>query len=139
MLLLSHYVVCSKKIARYAVIRGGVCFIFLEPTDTAPLYAFSLADIVAEIEDPDQPDKGSCTVNPVTNTNKPRASLVTVLLRKKRTKALSYQFTFETANDPASVKKFMDVVQRNARACGRPVEAKVVAGQAKGSGGKEAK
>ena len=41
--------VTFSEIARYAVIRGGVCFIFLEPTDNAPLYAFSLTDLVAEV------------------------------------------------------------------------------------------
>ena len=83
-----------------------------------------------KIEDPDKPDKASCTVSPVADTNKPRSSLVTVLLRNRKKKSLAYQFTFdEVEHKGESVKKFMDVVQRNTKACGRPVEAQVVVGQ----------
>lgn len=55
---------------------------------------------------------------------------MTVLLRNKKKKTLAYQFTFdEIEHKGESVKKFMDVVQRNAKACDKLVEAKVVAGQ----------
>lgn len=43
--------VTYSEIARFAVIRGGVCFIFLEATDASPLYAFSLANLVAEVNE----------------------------------------------------------------------------------------
>ena len=124
------------------MIRGGLCFIYLESTDPSPLYAFSLADVLPEIEDPDHPDKWSCTVSPVANTNKSKPSLVTVLLRNKKRKKVSYEFTFDTEVDPGVAKKFIDVVQRNGKACSRPVEGKVVAEQSdktKGDAGAKGK
>ena len=114
---LSHH-----QISRFAVIKGGCCFIFLESTDLAPLYAFALNDLKAEIENRDNPDKYSYTVNPSTNTNKTSDNLTTVLLRDKNTNQLAYQFTFDTDKDKGVVKRFFDAVQR----ASPPIEAHVV-------------
>ena len=115
------------QIARYGVIRGGCCFIYLESTDLVPLYVFSLADVKPEIEDAHKPDKASCTVNPVNNSNKSRDDLVTVLLRYKRDGNLAYQFTFETEKDKSIVKRFIEVVQVNGQ-MNQPLKASVVEG-----------
>jgi len=127
-----------------------VCFIYLEPTDTAPLYAFSLVGLKPEIEDPKHPDKESCTVSPapapggrffddITGSNQSREGLITVLLRQKKTGKIAHQFTFDTKRgdcDPGTVKKFVDVVVRNGSAADSPVQGTVVSGQAKGDTGK---
>lgn len=126
--------VTFSEIARYAVIRGCVCFVYLEPTDTTPLYAFSLTDLLPpELEDRSKPDKYSVTVNPVNNTNKPKSDYVTVLLRYKKNKKIAHQFTFDTEKDKGVVKRFMDVVERNSKMSdSKTVEAAVV-----GSGNSE--
>ncbi|CAB9499565.1 expressed unknown protein [Seminavis robusta] len=106
-----------SEIARYLVIQGGCCFVFLESTDPSPLYAFSLHELTAEIENLDKPDKASFTVNPISNTNKQHPSLVNVLLRNYgKEKELEYQIVLDTEKDKGIVKRFLDVVQRNSAA-----------------------
>ena len=61
------------------MVQTSCCFIFLESTDLTPLYAFNLCDVQAEIEDRDNPDKYSCTINPSSNTNKTGKGLETLL------------------------------------------------------------
>lgn len=107
--------VTFSEIARYAVIRAGCCFVYLESTDMSPLYAFTLGGLYAELEDPDRPDKYSVTVNPVNNTNKPKSNFVTVLLKHKKNKKVAHQFTFDIEKDNGVVKRFMDVVERNSK------------------------
>lgn len=125
------------KIARYAVLQSNCCFIFLESTDLSPLYVFSLRDVTPEVEDRENPDKYSCTVDPSKNTNKTGDGLETVLLRYKRDQKIAYQFTFDTNKDKTVVKRFMDALQVNSKK-GGVVEGDVVSAASVGGkkGGK---
>jgi len=112
------------QISRFIVVKRNCCFVYLEPTDGEPLYAFSLSELNAEIEDPNKPDKYSYTVDPSTNTNKTSNKLTTVILRNKFINKgnLAYQLTFDTSKEKGVVKKFMEVMER----AGSPIVASLV-------------
>jgi hypothetical protein len=81
------------------VTTRGSCFIYGDIIDPKPLYSIDLLEYVALREDPDNPDPNSFTISPVTNTNKPRDEMVTILLKAKADLKQSYQFTFDTTDD----------------------------------------
>jgi hypothetical protein len=99
------------QIARYVVVQGGCCFIFLESTDPSPLYAFSLHELTVEMEDPNNPDKYSVTVNPVINDNTTSADLETILFRNADTGKIAFQFTFDKVKDSHVAERFLHIVQ----------------------------
>jgi hypothetical protein len=99
------------EVKKYCVIKGSTCFIFLQDTDLAPLYAIPLDEVYALQEDPNHPDPGSITVSPVPGTNKPRATVITIMLKYKRDDSQAYQFTFDTEQDASLAKRFMDTVE----------------------------
>jgi hypothetical protein len=78
------------------LIKGDSCFVYGEESDPSPIYAIPLDDLYAIHEDPDNPDKGSITINPMP-TNKPPKNLVTVLLKYKENRKQAYQFMFNRA------------------------------------------
>jgi hypothetical protein len=100
------------EMKKFALVKGGTCFIYGEESDPSPLYAIALFDVFPVLENPDQLDKCSITINPEPNTNKPRAGMVTVLLKYRLNDDLAYQFTFDTIDDPSMVKRFIDTVER---------------------------
>lgn len=99
------------EVKKYCLVKGGSCFIYGYETDNKPLYAIPLEDLYAIIEDPEKPDKGSITISPMPNTNKPRKEMVTILLKYKSNSEQAFQFTFNTETDPTLSKRFFDVVQ----------------------------
>jgi hypothetical protein len=99
------------EVKKYCLIKGSTCFIFLQDTDLAPLYAIPLDEVYAVQEDPNHPDPASITVSPVPGTNKPRKCVITVMLKYRRDHSQAYQFTFDTEQDPSLAKRFMDAVE----------------------------
>jgi hypothetical protein len=103
--------VAFGEVKKYCVIKGSTCFIFLEDTDLAPLYAIPIDEVYAVQEDPNHPDPASITVSPVPGTNKPRKTVVTIMLKYKRDDSQAYQFTFDTEQDVSLAKRFLDAVE----------------------------
>jgi hypothetical protein len=92
------------------LIKSGCCFVFTEKTDLSPLYAIPLEDVTAVVEDPRHPDSESVAISPLYPSNKPKDSMVTVLM-KYHDGQQAYQFTFDTTKDRSIVKRFMDALQ----------------------------
>jgi hypothetical protein len=103
--------VAYGEVKKYCLIKSSTCFVFLQNTDLAPLYAIPLDEVYAVQEDPNHPDPASITVSPVPNTNKPRKSVVTIMLKYTRDDSQAYQFTFDTEQDVSLAKRFMDAVE----------------------------
>jgi hypothetical protein len=99
------------EVKKYCLIKGATCFIFLENTDLAPLYAIPLDEVYPVQEDPNHPDPASITVSPVPGTNKPRKAVVTIMLKYRRDDSQAYQFTFDTEQDASLAKRFIDAVE----------------------------
>jgi hypothetical protein len=126
------------EVKKYCLIKGSTCFVFLQDTDLAPLYAIPLDEVYPVQEDPHHPDPTSVTVSPVPNTNKPRKSVVTIMLKYRRDDSQAYQFTFDTEQDASLAKRFLDAVEMGNAASKKSggvatasiVRAKVVAKQA---------
>lgn len=119
------------EVKKYCLVKGDSCFIYGDETDPKPLYAIPLDDLYPILEDPNNPDKESTTLSPMPGTNKPRKEMVTIMLKYKSSNEQAFQFTFDTANNPALATRFFDVVQN----CGSemakrgPVTASVVRAQ----------
>ena len=97
----------------FVAVWGQSCFVYAEETSLKPYFAVDLALYDASQEDPDKPDPNSHTISPAPGTNKPRPTMITILLKSKsRPHSLAYQFTFDTENDPTLAKRFLDIVQR---------------------------
>jgi hypothetical protein len=99
------------EVKKYCLIKGATCFIFLQNTDLAPLYALPLDEVYPVQEDPNHPDPASITVSPVPNTNKPRKTVVTIMLKYRRDDSQAYQFTFDIEQDASLAKRFIDAVE----------------------------
>lgn len=103
--------VAYGEVLKYIYVKDKcTCFIYNDMHDPIPLYAIDLLDYFAVLEDPNHLDPQSYTVSPVPNSNKSRPELITVLLKRKTTKEQSYQFTFDTTNQPNVAKEFYDLV-----------------------------
>ena len=116
---------------KYVLVKDNTCFVYADTSHPTPLYALPLDNVFAIFEDPDKPDKCSVTVAPVPNTNKPRKSMVTVLLKDRATKEQVHQFTFDTEQDPTMAQRFYDCVQTMKGIRKQPDLAKVSAVPAK--------
>ena len=102
------------EVARFVLVKGNCIFVYGQETDPSPLYAIPLDSIMAVPEDPRRPDKHAFTISPTINSNEARANLITVLLKDRGTTEQSYQITFDTSNDKALAKRFLDVLRVNA-------------------------
>ncbi|KAL7572067.1 hypothetical protein ACA910_001714 [Epithemia clementina (nom. ined.)] len=89
-----------------------VCFVYAEETSRKPYFAIDLSRYFAVQEDPNHPDRESYTISPEPDTNRPRPTMITILLKSKKDRSQAYQFSFETANDKTLAKRFLDVVQQ---------------------------
>jgi hypothetical protein len=102
--------VAYGEVRKYIYVKDIVnCFIFNEIDDPIPLYAIDLSEYNAVLEDPNHLDPESFTISPVPNSNKARPEMITVLLKDKKTKVQTYQFTFDTSKQPKSAKFFFDM------------------------------
>ena len=113
---------------KYIMIKAGTCFVFGQESDPSPLYAIPLDDsIMAVKEDPDNPDPGSMTIDPLPNTNKQPKEIVTILLKYRTNGKQAYQFSFDTRTcDRSLPKRFMDLVEKSGSKSSKPVTASVV-------------
>lgn len=123
------------EVKRFVVIKGTSCFVFTEATETQPLYAIPLDDVLPVMEDPKKPDKFSVTISP-TSAKTQNADLVTVLL-KYQDGSHAYQFTFDTSKDRSLPKRFYDVVHNASKSEANAVTASII--RAKAVGEKAAK
>jgi len=114
------------EVKKYVLIKGTSCFVYTEEHDPSPVYAIPLHELYPIQEDPKNPDKGSVTISPVANTNKPPDYLTTILLKYKKNNAQAYQFTFDTSEDRTVAKRFYDVVENCGKKGRGPVTASVV-------------
>lgn len=118
------------EVKKYCLIKGSTCFVFLQDTDLAPLYAIPLDEVYPVQEDPNHPDPASITVSPMPGTNKPRKSVVTIMLKYRRDDSQAYQFTFDTEQDVSLAKRFMDAVEMGntaaKKSCGGVATASIV-------------
>ena len=109
------------EVRRFIFIKGNCIFVYGQESDPRPLYAIQIETVIAVVEDPSKPDPYSYTVCPQVDTNKTGSHLVTVLLRDKKTRKVTYQITFDTEKDQSVVKRFMDVLAVNAKHYGGEV------------------
>lgn len=109
------------EVTRYVFVKGNCIFIYGEATAPVPLYAILIGTVRAEQEDPKNPDSNSHTVSPQANNNEAAENLVTVLLRDKETERIAYQVTFDTTSDKSVAKRFLDIINRNAKVYGEEV------------------
>jgi len=98
------------EVKYFVAVSGELCLVYAEETSQKPYYAIDLTQFTAIQEDPNHPDPNSFTISPEPDTNKPRPSMITILLKEKRSRKQAYQFTFETAKDKTMAKRFLDVV-----------------------------
>jgi len=100
------------EVKKYILIKNGVCFVYSEATDLFPLYTVALHEFRAVAEDPDKPDKGGVTISPLPNTNKPKVTMITILLKNHKGKQ-AHQFSFDTERvSPAVPKQFVELVNQ---------------------------
>lgn len=102
--------VAYGEVRRYVVIKGGSCFVFMDEDGTEPLYAISLFDFKAIMEDPKKLDKFSVNISPITASIQ-KEDLVTILL-KHHDGSQGFQFTFDTSKDRSIAKRFLELCQR---------------------------
>jgi hypothetical protein len=86
----------------------AICYVYVDENHPSPLYALPLCDLVPVVEDRKRPDKYSITISPLPNTNESPETMVTVLLKSRKTHKLVHQFTFDTTNDPTRARRFCD-------------------------------
>jgi hypothetical protein len=86
----------------------AICYVYVDENHPSPLYALPLRDLVPVVEDRKRPNKYSITISPLPNTNESPETMVTVLLKSKKTNQLVHQFTFDTTNDPTRAQRFCD-------------------------------
>lgn len=119
-----------SEIKKFCLItRDGVCFVYADESDPAPIYTLELAPESSALhaieEDPNALDPLSVTIDPVPDTNLSPPYLSTVLLKQMKhgkhgkggkggsyEKAIEHQFTFNTSNDPTVGKRFVEVVNQ---------------------------
>lgn len=102
--------VAYGEVKYYVLVKEGLCYIYVAETDPSPLYAIELDDYFPVLEDHLHPEKGSVTVSPMPNTNLPRETMKTVLLKNKTDGKQAFQFTFDTEHDSQLAKAFFDLV-----------------------------
>lgn len=116
------------EVKKFFMVKNGTCFVYNDKSDPSPLYAFSMETVHAILEDPKKPDKGGVTISPIPNTNLPRESMVTVLLKHRSNRKQAFQFTFDTDSvDRATPKRFMDLVELSKLRPGVVSKKKIVA------------
>jgi hypothetical protein len=98
--------VAYGEVKYYVLVKDGLCYIYVQETDPSPLYAIDVSLYFAVFEDPLKLEKGSWTISPMPNTNLPRKSMKTILLKLKATGKQAFQFTFDTENDESLAKVF---------------------------------
>eukprot|EP00980_Cylindrotheca_fusiformis_P023379 scaffold10429_cov126-Cylindrotheca_fusiformis.AAC.10 len=103
------------EVLRYLFVKGNCILVYGEATAPSPLYAIQIASINAEQEDPRNPHNHSYTVSPRANTSEAAENLLTILLKDKTTNKIAYQVTFDTTNDKGVGKRFLDILNRNAK------------------------
>jgi hypothetical protein len=103
------------EVRRYIFIKGNCIFVYGQDIDPFPLYAIQIQTVSAEIENRSKPDPNSYTVSPQVQTNQTASTLVTILLRDIKSKKQVYQISFDISNDPSIVKRFLDVLETNAK------------------------
>jgi hypothetical protein len=91
----------------------AICYVYVDENHPSPLYALPLNDLVPVVEDRKRPDKYSITISPLPNTNESPETMVTVLLKSRKTNNLVHQFTFDTTNDPTRARRFCDCFDRD--------------------------
>lgn len=102
------------ELKKFCLMKEGCIFVFASESDPNPLWALPLDDIVATIEDRDNPDTSSITISPEPITNKQRKNYVTVLLKfRSSKKEKGYQFTFDTEKDPTRAQRFVDALSKS--------------------------
>lgn len=106
--------VAYGEVKKYILVKDGLCYVYIAETDPKPLYAIELHSLFAVLEDRARPEKGSVTISPMPNTNLPRETMKTILLKSRRTGKQVYQFTFDTEHDPTLAQVFLDLVNNNA-------------------------
>jgi len=104
--------VAYGEVKYYVMVLGGLCYVYISETDPSPLYAIELDRYRAVMEDPRKPEKGSYTISPQPNTNLPRDTMKTVLLKDKKSNKQAFQFTFDTARQADLDKMFYDLVEQ---------------------------
>lgn len=98
------------EVKYYVLVKDGLAYIYVAETDPKPLYAIELERYSAVLEDPRNPDKGSVTISPLPNTNLPKETFKTILLKARDTGKQAYQFTFDTEHDAQLANVFKDLV-----------------------------
>lgn len=121
------------EVLRYVFVKANCIFVYGQETDPSPLYAIQLETVRAIEEDPKNPDNNSFTISPRIKTNETGESLVTILLKDRKSGKQAYQFTFDTTSDKSVGKRFLDVINFNLKQYGSEiVTASVVRAKAVG-------
>jgi hypothetical protein len=118
--------VAYGEVKYYVLVKEGLCYVYVDESDPSPLYAIELDKYFAVQEDPRKPEKGSITISPLPNTNLPRESMKTVLLKNKSNGKQAYQFTFDTEKDPSLHKLFYDLVDDSKKKGSKAVAATAI-------------
>lgn len=108
--------VAFGEVLRYVLVKGNCCFVFSDDKSHAPIYAISLDEVTAVMEDPKHPDPTSVTISPTPGkvyVNDSKENFVTVLLKSSKDGSQAYQFTFDTSNDRSLAKRFHDVIENS--------------------------
>ena len=101
------------EVKYYVLVKDGLCYIYISETDPSPLYAIELDRYTAVQEDPRHPEKGSITISPLPNTNLPRETMKTILLKNITDGKQAFQFTFDTEQNSGLAKLFLDLVEHS--------------------------
>lgn len=120
--------VAFGEVLRYVLVKGNCCFVFADDKSHAPIYAISLDEVRAVMEDPKNPDPTSVTISPAPGkvyVNYSKENLITVLLKSRKDGSQAYQFTFDTSNDRSLAKRFHDLIENSSTKQQGPVTAAV--------------
>ena len=128
--------VAFGEVKYFVAVSGQLCMVYAEETSLKPYYALDLSEFIAIKEDPNKPDPKSFTVSPEPDTNKPRPTMITILLKDKVTKKLAYQFTIDTFKDKSLAKRFLDVVTVASSSAKKDVVDGVLVSKGKGKASK---
>ena len=104
--------VAYGEVKYYVMVVNGLCYVYISETDPSPLYAIDLDQYRAVMEDPKKPEKGSYTISPQPNTNLPRDTMKTILLKDKKTNQQAFQFTFDTTHQADLDNMFYELVEQ---------------------------
>lgn len=100
------------EVKYFVAVWEQFCFVYAEESSQQPYFVVDLTLYVAVQEDPSKPDPKSYTVSPEPDTNKPRPTMITILLKSKKDFSQAYQFSFETKDDSSLAERFLDAIRQ---------------------------